>query len=549
MVRDLRRLADSTFDLLVVGAGIYGALAAWDAAQRGLRVALIDRGDFGAGTSFNSLKTLHGGLRSLQALSLPQMRLFIRERRAMARMMPHLLRPLPFCVPTSSRLTRSRLALRTALAVTDAVGRDRNDGVDDEALRLPGGRIVSRDECLALNPLVDPAGVTGGAVWFDYQMRQTERVTLSAVLSAVAGGAAAANYVEALALLRDGATVIGASVEDRRTGQRFDIRASVVLNAAGPWAGDDSRTPAGRRRPAAGGAAVRAMNLVIDRVTGTHACGGSVEGRFLFAVPWRDVSIVGTSHDVHDGDADAAARHARSRGGAARRRPAGISTRRFDRRRRCDSCTAGCCRWSTAHGAQVRLLKETQVVDHAGDGHPGLISIFSVRYTTARHSAETAVDMVMRTARPRWERHDGDLARRQRRLRLGRPPARRGSRAPTCPARRQRCGSAWPAATAPTGARWWAWRPNGPGLARPLAEGCAVTGAEILHAVRHEAAITLADAVLRRTEAGTAGHPGRGALEAAAAIMATALGWDTARVAAEVADVEAVYPAGAGSVS
>ena len=82
-----------------------------------------------------------------------------------------------------------------------------------------------------------------------------------------------------------------------------------------------------------------------------------------------------------------------------------------------------------------------------------------------------------------------------------------------------------------------------PGLARPLAEGCTVTGAEILHAVRHEAAITLGDAVLRRTEAGTAGHPGRGALEAAAAIIAGALGWDTARVAAEIAEVEAVYPA------
>ena len=72
MMRDLRRLADDTFDLLVVGAGIYGALAAWDAAQRGLRVALVDRGDFGGGTSFNSLKTLHGGLRSLQSLSLAQ---------------------------------------------------------------------------------------------------------------------------------------------------------------------------------------------------------------------------------------------------------------------------------------------------------------------------------------------------------------------------------------------------------------------------------------------------------------------------------------------
>jgi glycerol-3-phosphate dehydrogenase len=545
MQRDLRRLADSTFDLLVVGAGIYGALAAWDAAQRGLRVALIDRGDFGAGTSFNSHKTLHGGLRSLQALSLPQMRLFIRERRAMARMMPHLLRPLPFCVPTSSRLTRSRLALRTALAVSDAVGRDRNDGVDDEGLRLPGGRIVSRDECLALNPLVDPAGVTGGAVWFDYQMRQTERVTLSAVLSAVAGGAAAANYVEALALLRDGATVIGASVEDRRTGQRFDIRASVVINAAGPWAATTvARLLGAAVRPPAAQLS-RAMNLVIDRVTGTHACGGSVEGRFLFAVPWRDVSIVGTSHDLHDGGPEAvhgtAADVAALLGDAQRAFPrAGLSASSVRLVHR------GLLPMAGGTGSRVALIKESQIVDHAGDGHPGLISIVSVRYTTARHTAEAAVDAVSKrigratrgtTATSRVASAGFDsVAHLLDQARTTEVPG-------TTPALRERLagsyGTDWRQVAALAAERT--------GLGDPLAEGCTVTGAEILHAVRHEAAITLGDAVLRRTEAGTAGHPGRGALEAAAAIIAGTLGWDTARVAAEIADVEAVYPAGDGS--
>ena len=82
MVRDVRRLADTRFDVLVIGAGIYGVATAWDAAQRGLSVALIDRGDIGGGTSFHNLKTLHGGLRSLQAMNVRQMRRFIRERYA-----------------------------------------------------------------------------------------------------------------------------------------------------------------------------------------------------------------------------------------------------------------------------------------------------------------------------------------------------------------------------------------------------------------------------------------------------------------------------------
>ncbi len=143
MQRDLRGLADTPFDLVVIGAGIYGALAAWEAARRGLAVALIDRGDFGGGTSFNSLKTLHGGLRSLQSLNLRQMRLFIRERRAMAQMAPHLVERLPFCVPTSWHPTRNVVALRAALAITDAVAHDRNDGVDPD-LHLPRGRMVER---------------------------------------------------------------------------------------------------------------------------------------------------------------------------------------------------------------------------------------------------------------------------------------------------------------------------------------------------------------------------------------------------------------------
>ena len=106
MQRDLRRLADGRFDLVIIGAGFYGALAAWDATLRGLSVALIDRGDFGAATSFNNHKTLHGGLRSLQSMNFAQMRLFIRERRALARVAPHLVRVKPFVVPSYQHVAR-----------------------------------------------------------------------------------------------------------------------------------------------------------------------------------------------------------------------------------------------------------------------------------------------------------------------------------------------------------------------------------------------------------------------------------------------------------
>ena len=176
MQRDLRHMADTKFDVIVVGAGFYGVAAAWDAAQRGLSVAIIDKDDFGAATSFNNLKTLHGGLRSLSALNFTQMRLFIRERRTLARIAPRLVRPLPFVVATKRSLLRSALAWRILLAVNDRMARDRDDGLSDPGLHLPDSAIVSREEALRLNPVVAPKGVTGGAIWYDYQMLSTDRV-------------------------------------------------------------------------------------------------------------------------------------------------------------------------------------------------------------------------------------------------------------------------------------------------------------------------------------------------------------------------------------
>src|SRR6266536_4859749 len=112
MTRDLSRLTGRTFDVLVVGGGIYGLTIAYDAAQRGLAVALIERDDFGSGTSFNHLRTIHGGVRYLQTLDISRARESVRERRTMARIAPHALRPLPFALPLYRSLTRGKIAMR-----------------------------------------------------------------------------------------------------------------------------------------------------------------------------------------------------------------------------------------------------------------------------------------------------------------------------------------------------------------------------------------------------------------------------------------------------
>jgi glycerol-3-phosphate dehydrogenase len=541
MQRDLRRLAETKFDVIVVGAGFYGVATAWDAAQRGLSVAIIDRGDFGAATSFNNLKTLHGGLRSLATLNYPQMRLFIRERRTLARIVPHLVRPMPFVVPTTWSPFRSTLAWRLLFAANDAVARDRNEGLADPGTHLPPSRVVSKEEALRLNPLASPHGVSGGAIWYDYQMLSTDRVTLSFLLSAVDAGTCAANYVQVNRFLQQNGRVIGVRVEDTLSGEGFAVRGSVVVNAAGPWAaGLLADVPeAGRGAPPP--RLSRAMNIITRKIVNDHACGGLVNGRFLFVVPWRDVSILGTSHDAHDGSADelkvsrwdleAFLKDAREAFPLARLTADDV---RLIHR--------GLLPMVSGEGMDVRLVKESHVIDHALHGIPGLVSMFGVRYTTARYTAQQAVDAVFRSLghevpppcrTAETPLQGGSINRMDSFLRA--VAQRDIDGIPQETLRRI-------ATTYGTGYdRVLQMARDTPELSYQLGRDCDVIGAEILYAVREEMALKLSDALVRRTEAGAAGHPGRDAIERAAAIMAAARGWDERQTRIEIAEVESFF--------
>jgi glycerol-3-phosphate dehydrogenase len=541
MTRDLRRLADTPFDVLVVGGGFYGTTVAWDAAERGLSVALIDKDDFGAATSFNNLKTLHGGLRSLPSLNFRQTRLFIRERRALARIVPHLVRPLPFVVATTREFTGRRSAWLTLLTLNDAFSNDRNKGLPDPSTHLPGGAIVSRDEALRLNPLVSPDGVTGGAIWYDYQMISTDRVTFSFLLSATRAGATAANYVHADRLLRQDGRVIGVHATDTRSGASFAIRASVVVNTAGPWAAALLADLPVREQGAPPPALSRAMNVITRRLVQSHACGGKVDGRYLFVVPWGNVSIVGTSHEAHTGTADdltVSGRDVERFLDAARRAFPKADLSVADVR----LVHRGLLPMVSGHDSHVRLVKESRVVNHAQHGLRGLVSVFSVRYTTARQTAEQAVDAVFanlghptpplcRTATTALV--GGDIADIQRFL----DEAEKRNIEGIPPISIRRIASTYGSQFE----RVLGLASQDPGLRAPLGRDCEVTGAEVLYAARHESAITLRDALLRRTSAGSAGHPGSDAVARAASIMGDALGWDATRRRAEVHAIERIY--------
>ena len=534
--RDLSSLESGTYDLLVVGGGIHGLASAYDAASRGLRVALIEAADFGSGASFNHQKTAHGGLRSLGAFDLARARESIRERRALARIAPWFLRPLPFLIGTYRSVTKNRLALRAAFRVDSWLGRHRNDAVEPE-LHLPTARLVSKAATLRLFPGIRPEGLTGGAQWYDYQMVEADRLTFAFAAAADRAGGNLANYVEAIAAIKEGGKIAGMSARDTLSGRTLTIRASVTLNAAGARAGDVMRL-FGVERPFP---LLKAMNLVTSKPARDMALAApSRDGRMLTLTPWHGRALVGTSQSaqiVQPNDTHVSAAEIDAFIDDANHAFPALRLGRGDIglvHRGIVPAIAG------RHG-RPDLKPSPEVRDHASDGAPGAITLAGVKYTTARASAERAVDAVAK--------------------RLGRRIKPSRTAATTLPA----AGIADHEALAIETARALHFEvplPVVQHLIRLYADTAAAvitlmhqrddlrarldpsvetTGAEVVHAVRNEAALRLSDIVVRRTGLGSAGRPARAAVEAAARIAAEELGWDERRRAEEIAAVESVY--------
>ena len=244
MRRDPAALGARQHDVLVIGGGIHGAAVAWDAAQRGLSVALVEAADFGSGTSWNSLKTIHGGLRHLQradlggAAGVGARALGPAAHRARSSCVR-----CAFLVPTYGHGLRGREAL-AARPARDRSAHPRPQRGPARGAPHPALRVLSPAEMLERVPGLEPRGLTGGALWHDAQVASSERLLLGFLHAAAEAGAVLANYAEVTALLSEAGRVAGARVWDPGRRTELEVRARVVVNAAGPaldrvrrWAG------------------------------------------------------------------------------------------------------------------------------------------------------------------------------------------------------------------------------------------------------------------------------------------------------------------------
>ncbi|MBW1636585.1 MAG: FAD-dependent oxidoreductase [Deltaproteobacteria bacterium] len=533
MKRSLKQCTNTRYDLVVIGGGIHGAAIACHAAEAGFSTLLLEKQDFSGATSANSLKILHGGLRYLQHLNIRRMRQSICSRREMMRMAPHLVKPLACLMPAYGYGIRGKEIMRLALLLNDAIGWDRNKGVDGD-ISLAGGRILDRENCIAAVPGIEGENLRGGVVWHDALSLNTERMVLEYLLAAADAGCEAANYAEVTQLEMGADFRSEVIVHDRLSDERCCIRTSCIVNAAGPWLDNVIKGEGIKQQTTAHYA--MALNIVVNRPLFRDyavALEGSVAyddrealirrgKRLYFFVPWRDSTMIGTNYRICDQPPDS------------------FSVSREDIHTMVDEVNriyssarlnygdvtfyhAGLLPIS-GHGkgddGNIQLEKHSRIIDHDQNGFPGLLSVRSVKYTTAPALAREVIECLEKKITPSISPRsvlaagekmtgEGEVQESSCREYL---QEKYGRRAAVVSGYLQNSG----------GCEAWI------SLDPPLLK------AEVEYCMEEEMALTLADIVLRRTDLGTEKCPPDHVLNELASLMAKKLGWDSRRKQREI---------------
>jgi glycerol-3-phosphate dehydrogenase len=280
MVRAVR------YDVIIIGAGINGAGIARDAAMRGLKVLLIDKGEPGCATTSASTRLIHGGLRYLEHFEFSLVRESLREREILLRIAPDLVRPLAITIPIYKQSKRGRLTIRAGMVLYDLLSWGKS---------LPRHRMFSRAETLERWSGLNPEGLVGSALYYDAQVEFPERLVLANVESARVFGAEVLTHTRVTGL-----TVTGVEFGDRLA------EASVVINAAGPWIDQVLERAPAKSPKLIGG--TKGSHIIVAPFPGASANAIYLEarsdGRPIFIIPWNKLYLIGTTDVRFEGDPD-----------------------------------------------------------------------------------------------------------------------------------------------------------------------------------------------------------------------------------------------------
>jgi glycerol-3-phosphate dehydrogenase len=520
--QSLANLGSRRFDVLVVGGGITGVGVARDAALRGMSVALVERDDFASGTSSRSSRLVHGGLRYLEHGHLHLVFESSLERRRLLELAPHLVRPLEFVWPVYEGARVPRWKLGAGLFLYDLLALFRN---------VAPHRRLDPDEVIAREPLLRAEDLTGGASYFD-AATDDARLTLATALGAYEAGATVANHAGVRRLLVSRGRTAGAIVADSIGGSEMSVRARVVVNAAGPWSDEIRRLDEPGARATLRGTKGVHVTVPRDRIGNHNALTllSPVDGRVMFLLPGDTHAVVGTT----DTETDASPDDVR-----ASRDDVDYLLRTANHFFPAANLTAEdvVCAWAGIRplvagrfgtdASAASREHEISVSDR------GVVSVSGGKLTTYRAMSAEVVDVVERelgrgttpseTARVPLPGGDFDSFEQEveRALRMLGGSVTSGDSGVA--ERAEQLVRAY-------GSRWiGVWTPvrDDPSLAEPLMAGLPYTRAEVAYAVTHEMAVTLADALVRRTHVAFESRDhGRGVAPLAADIAGERLGWD-----------------------
>jgi glycerol-3-phosphate dehydrogenase len=303
--RDPVDAARASYDLIIIGGGVYGIMLSLEASRRKLRSLLVERNDFGGATSFNSLRIIHGGLRYLQSFDLHRFHESVRERQWFLKTFPDLVKPLPCLMPLYGEALRYPFVLRVALYINDCLSFKRNRSVKSDG-HIPPGKIISESETREIFPQVDPVGLKGGAVWYDALMPDSQRILIETLRYTSDLGVTALNYVEAKHLINTNNAVEGIIAVDRETGTSYEFKSNVVVNTAGPWCRDIAKA-FDRDEPSLFRSSL-AWNVLFKREAlsdfGLAVTPRNPTGQTYFILPYKGLILAGTGHGPSSGICD-----------------------------------------------------------------------------------------------------------------------------------------------------------------------------------------------------------------------------------------------------
>ena len=486
---------------------------------------LVEQSDLGSGTSSRSSRLIHGGLRYLEQGEFGLVMEANRERRILRRIAPHLVWPLPFVFPVHRGDRISRWQLAAGMILYDILALFRN---------VRPHRLLGKRGMLEAEPMLRDRGLLGGARYYDAQCDDA-RLVVATARSAIHHGALVANYMAVRGLDRTAGRVVGAQLEDRLTGQRGVIRASVVVNATGPWADKVRRLEDAGATPLL--QPTKGVHVVVDRARLDHreaiAFTSPIDGRVMFVLPWGNLSYIGTTDtdtteppdhlSVSADDIVYLLRSANARFPSARLSVedvratwAGLRPLLADNDRR-----------STSNRSREHALIQ---------GSGGMLSVVGGKLTTYRAMAAEVVDLAMRELRHR------DGRQRQGDARTDEDPLPGGEAADLSQFRDRGLELGIAPASVDHLLRHYGTEAAGifnlggadRRLFRRLIEPHPAVEAEVIHAVRRELAQTVEDVLVRRFHLYYE-HPDQGASVArrVAELMGEELGWDPARIEEE----------------